>query len=193
MPLAVSQICSFLPQNLLFLLPEILFIHSLITCYFLSFKSQLKCHLLERSKHWALNFLILEQRHSPPTKLLFVLSTINQLIDQGLGSTYCESGTVLGIEQAVMNCLTWSLTLWSLHSLGTWQSSNTLDLGRRWAGKVRQDDVSLRKKLGCPQIPCQEFSFVSALWFLICSFMSSDSEGKRINFQSDPKALQEHH
>lgn len=184
---------SFPPQNVLFLLPGILFIHSPITCHFLSFKSQLKCHLLERSEHSALNFLILEQRHSPSTQSLLVLSSINQFIDQELGSAHYESGTVLGIERAVVTSLTWTLTLWSVHSFGSWQSSNRLDLGGGWAEEVRQDDVSLGRKLWCSQIPCQELSFVSALWFLICSFMSSDSEGKRINFQSDPKALQEHH
>ena len=58
---------------------------------------------------------------------------------------------------------------------------------------LKQDDVIPGRKLGCPKTSCQESSLVSPLWFLICSFMSSDSEGERINFQSDTKALQEHH
>lgn len=84
-------------------------------------------------------------------------------------------------------------SLWSLHSLGIWQSSNRPDFGREWAGEVKRDDVSLRRKLGCSKPPSQEPSSLSPLWFLICSLRISEFEGKRIHFQSDPKVLQEHH
>lgn len=103
------------------------------------------------------------------------------------------SGTVLGTMYPMMNSLTWPPAFWRIHSFRIWLSSNISDLGRGWATVVRQDDVSLRRKLWCSEIPCQELSFISLLWFLICPFMSSDSEEKVINFQSDPKALQGHH
>lgn len=156
---------------------------SLLTCCFLSFKSQFKCHL-ERSKHSASNYQILETKAFCHNQIIACV-----ICSQSTNGSIISKCPVYRVGES----LTWPLTFWSLHFWGIWQSSDRLDLGRGWAGEGRWDDVSLRRKLECSKTPCQEPSFFSPLWFLICSFMSSDSEGKRINFQSDPKALQDHH